>query len=324
MEGTNIVGVKLVGLDLDGTLLNPDGNIVPVTRRHLGALFRRGMLLAIVTGRPMEEVLRLLETNRKTIAAVSNRGPLFLGGDRGDKAGARFVGVVSVKKPRLALLLLLGLLLGLAVSGGGRSSESPTVAAASMQSACGDVVFPSLRGIPGTAIALAGLPTGWRDEDTFARLEVEGYDGLTPVYIELLGDGEAELVLPFHPLDAMGGGSGAVVIYNEAEEVACPPVAVTIEPLTPAPEGMGMGDMFDALQHSFTARAERFGFSKADLLAMDLRQSPGIGVDPVDPARNLIIGLAAGLQMLEGDGVADNGRSILSGTVSAALCLQPG
>lgn len=66
VEGTNIVGVKLVGLDLDGTLLNPDGNIVPVTRRHLGALFRRGMLLAIVTGRPMEEVLRLLETNGMT------------------------------------------------------------------------------------------------------------------------------------------------------------------------------------------------------------------------------------------------------------------
>jgi len=60
--------VKLIGLDLDGTLINPDESISEATISYLKHLVEGGLYIAIVTGRPYNEACYLLERNGLTPA----------------------------------------------------------------------------------------------------------------------------------------------------------------------------------------------------------------------------------------------------------------
>jgi len=55
--------VKLIALDLDGTLLNPDGSVSMRTREYLERLAKSGRSISLVTGRPHEEACALMERN---------------------------------------------------------------------------------------------------------------------------------------------------------------------------------------------------------------------------------------------------------------------
>lgn len=55
--------MKLVALDLDGTLLNRDGTISKETIAEMDRLVKRGCLIAIATGRPYQTTLQLLAQN---------------------------------------------------------------------------------------------------------------------------------------------------------------------------------------------------------------------------------------------------------------------
>lgn len=55
--------VKLIALDLDGTLINPGGMISGQTKAYLYHLADSGRWIAIVTGRPYADVLALMQQN---------------------------------------------------------------------------------------------------------------------------------------------------------------------------------------------------------------------------------------------------------------------
>lgn len=57
------VDVKLVALDLDGTLLDPGERIQPETIEALELFVRRGGLVAINTGRPLPAIMRIMSAN---------------------------------------------------------------------------------------------------------------------------------------------------------------------------------------------------------------------------------------------------------------------
>lgn len=55
--------MKLIGLDLDGTLINLDESISETTISYLKQLVESGLYISIVTGRPFNEACYLLEKN---------------------------------------------------------------------------------------------------------------------------------------------------------------------------------------------------------------------------------------------------------------------
>ena len=55
--------MKLIALDLDGTLLNPGGIISETTKEYLRYLAESGRWISLVTGRPYNETCDLMESN---------------------------------------------------------------------------------------------------------------------------------------------------------------------------------------------------------------------------------------------------------------------
>jgi len=55
--------VRMIALDLDGTLLEPSGKICTQTLQTLGIIHRKGIVIAIATGRPFARTLTPLEEN---------------------------------------------------------------------------------------------------------------------------------------------------------------------------------------------------------------------------------------------------------------------
>jgi len=55
--------LKIIALDMDGTLVNPDGTIAPQSISELQRLADDGVVIAIATGRPLQFVLPTLEEN---------------------------------------------------------------------------------------------------------------------------------------------------------------------------------------------------------------------------------------------------------------------
>lgn len=165
--------------------------------------------------------------------------------------------------------------------------------------ACSSLDFPTTSARPTTVLPLTGIAPDWADEDTFAWLQFE--DGEEPVdaYIELIGGDEAEIVMPIHPVHRMDGGDAQLVVHNELEGVTCPPIAVHIESLTPAPGTLA--DVIDGLHDALATRARAFGFTAQQLLASEPDELP-----------LHVRGLAAGLRMIEGDDVPNNMRRVLA------------
>ena len=55
--------MKLVALDLDGTLLNRGGTIAEETLSEMHRLYQKGVYIAIATGRPYKDTIRFLTDN---------------------------------------------------------------------------------------------------------------------------------------------------------------------------------------------------------------------------------------------------------------------
>ncbi|MBM4045884.1 MAG: HAD family phosphatase [Planctomycetes bacterium] len=60
--------VKLLALDLDGTLLDPGGIILDEVRAALGVAAQRGIAVVIATGRPLKDTLGFLAKSRFALA----------------------------------------------------------------------------------------------------------------------------------------------------------------------------------------------------------------------------------------------------------------
>lgn len=70
------MSIKLLALDIDGTLLNPRGEVTPKTRAALDEVQRRGILVALVTGRRFSSARPVVEDLGLSVPLVSHNGAL--------------------------------------------------------------------------------------------------------------------------------------------------------------------------------------------------------------------------------------------------------
>jgi len=183
---------------------------------------------------------------------------------------------------------------------------------------CDDLNLLASSSMPAHMIELGGFseelgeaPIGWLyDADFYNEYVVDGNgadsapeDTLRhPVYIEQgEHEGLANVLVPVHPVNYMGGGDAKLVIISEDEMVVCPALPLQIEPLPAAPgtlEGM-LADMNGALE----------------AVALDYGENPDVlraqSVYDFDPH---LWHVAAGLQMLNGPNNPNNLMNILQGS----------
>ncbi len=168
---------------------------------------------------------------------------------------------------------------------------------------CEAIIFDEAAGKPTNYVLVEGLSDDF-GQDPLAWVydsEEMDEDSRHGVYIERLNGNEAELLIPIHPVNYLGGGSAVIVIYNEDQSIICPGISFEIEALEKAPGTFK--DMVDNLEDVFEGMVQNFGYSTSDeLLTADVSELP----DEVKP-------LAAALQIIGGPGNPDNLRQILSG-----------
>ncbi len=70
------MAIKLLALDIDGTLLNPRGEVTPRTREALDEVHKRGILVALVTGRRFGSARPVVEDLALQVPLVSHNGAL--------------------------------------------------------------------------------------------------------------------------------------------------------------------------------------------------------------------------------------------------------
>jgi len=70
------MAIRLLALDIDGTLLNPRGEITPRTRSALDEVQRRGILVALVTGRRFGSARPVVLELGLSVPLVSHNGAL--------------------------------------------------------------------------------------------------------------------------------------------------------------------------------------------------------------------------------------------------------
>ena len=176
--------------------------------------------------------------------------------------------------------------------------------------ACADLQTTEDSSIPARYINLEGLfevfgekPMAWFYD---ATVDDPGENDRHPAFIERTGDdGEAQIGVPLHPANPMDGGTANIVIISENESIVCEGIPFEIEAMAPAPGTLA--GIADNLEDMLTARAAAIGYAKAELLNADLS---GLAPD--------VMPIAAGFQMLEGDGFSNNIRAIISGDAPIA------
>ncbi len=77
--------IRLLALDLDGTLVNPRGEISPANRKAMLKASRRGVEIVIVTGRRYHSASRFLEQMPAPVTVISSNGARI-----GDSEGRAF------------------------------------------------------------------------------------------------------------------------------------------------------------------------------------------------------------------------------------------
>lgn len=183
---------------------------------------------------------------------------------------------------------------------------------------CDDLNLLASSSMPAHMIELEGFseelgeaPIGWLyDADFYNEYMVDGNgadsapeDTLRfPVFIERgEHEGLANVLVPVHPVDYMGGGDAKLVIISEDEMVVCPALPLQIEPLTAAPgtlDGM-LADLDGALE----------------AIALDYGENPEVlraqSIYDFDPQ---LWHVAAGLQILNGPNNPNNLMNILQGS----------
>lgn len=76
LEEPSSMPIRLIALDIDGTLLNPRGEVTPRTRAALDEAQQRGILVALVTGRRFGSARPVVEDLGLSVPLVSHNGAL--------------------------------------------------------------------------------------------------------------------------------------------------------------------------------------------------------------------------------------------------------
>lgn len=153
--------------------------------------------------------------------------------------------------------------------------------------ACSELSLPIDSAQPAVLLLLEGVPSTWEDADTVAWLEFGEDAEPIDTYIELSGNGAADIALPVHPLGLLDGGDAQLIVHNREHEATCPPLPIHIEALPPAPGTLL--NMINELRGALVSRAQTFGYPEEELLSSAAENLP----PHVQP-------LAAGLHMIGG------------------------
>jgi hypothetical protein len=172
---------------------------------------------------------------------------------------------------------------------------------------CDSVTFTPGSAQPLSEIMVGGVPR--RGQDLFAAMFIGGSAEAMPAFVERREDGTVILHTPFHPADPIGGG--AVSVQIAGSNFTCPPAALTILPLPPAPGALAAA--VDELEESLRVRIEWFGSTLDDLLGADQPAVPAhllpllaadtVISNPNNP--NSLRALAGGTAPYFGDGEVD-------------------
>ncbi len=149
-------------------------------------------------------------------------------------------------------------------------------------------------------------PWGWLYD---ASLDHPEEDDQVRVFVEPTSGGEGVLILPLHPEEPMEGGDASLVLFDEDEELFCPPIDVTIEPLEPAPGTFA--SMVDDMEALFVEAAGRFNADPDEL------RTQAVGDLAEDEVYLALI--AGGLQVIDGPNYQNNLRARLAGDVGEPL-----
>ena len=165
---------------------------------------------------------------------------------------------------------------------------------------CSDVELGAASAKPANAVAVEGLdgfgdePEAWfHDADIDDPADEERH--LASIRQT---DDEAELVVPVHPIDWMGGGAIEIAVESEDGSERCSGLELEVEPLDPAPGAIE--GMLDEMEEGFAELAQAGGYDLDDLFTADV----------VELDRS-IRGIAAGLQAVAGPDNPNNLRAML-------------
>lgn len=159
------------------------------------------------------------------------------------------------------LLLLAALLIG-----------STPAAAQDIQ--CTAIHPIAITATPSELITLENIPTDWLGNTVFATVAKPNTTERMPVYVEIIETGVAEFIVPLHPDDPMGGGVAELTIYNAEFGEECDPIALTINPLTKAPEGRTMVALGEAMDEVFAEQIRFLGYESMELADIDPDEDP--------------------------------------------------
>ncbi|MFP8890794.1 hypothetical protein ACLI4U_13635 [Natrialbaceae archaeon A-CW2] len=171
-------------------------------------------------------------------------------------------------------------------------------------SSCPEVGLADVASKPANTITVDGFEAAFGDAPLAwvydATVEDPGEDDRHPAYIERTGETTAELFVPIHPGDYMGGGAAEVVIESEDGDVSCSGLELEIEPLDPAPGTLET--VVDEVEAALFQGGETFGYSPDELLSST----------PTDLPPH-VSSIAAGLQTIDGPDASATVRSLLAG-----------
>ena len=70
--------IRMIGIDLDGTLLTTEKKLLPFTRQVLAEAIERGILVVMATGRPYSGILEEIRTFPGLRYALTSNGARIL------------------------------------------------------------------------------------------------------------------------------------------------------------------------------------------------------------------------------------------------------
>lgn len=90
--------IKMIGIDLDGTLLTTEKKLLPFTRKVLSEAIERGILVVMATGRPYSGILEEIRTFPGIRYALTSNGARILDMQTGDVLAEHLLPLKSAKK----------------------------------------------------------------------------------------------------------------------------------------------------------------------------------------------------------------------------------
>lgn len=169
---------------------------------------------------------------------------------------------------------------------------------------CPEVSLEDSSSKPANKITVEGVGDPFGDEPVAwihdAAIDDPGASDRYRARLERTGEEEAELVVPVHPADWMGGGIVEVELESEDGAISCSGLELEIESLDPAPGALD--EILDEMETGFRAFAEGVGEDPDSLLEAD-----------VSELDRTVKAVAAGLQAVAGPENPNDLRAVLDG-----------